>query len=57
MTDTRDDQPDYRQPRTTRATMPEWARAKDGSRPDPELKKLCQQLRRKLFGDHDSEAA
>lgn len=35
---------------TTRAEMPEWAKAKAASRPNPELKAAFDKLRIKLFG-------
>ena len=36
--------------------MPVWALAKEGSKPDPEVKALFAKLRQKLFGAHGDVA-
>lgn len=35
---------------TTRAAMPEWAKARESSKPDPEVKQWIADLKKKLFG-------
>lgn len=56
MSDDRDDQPDYRQPEqpvTTRGAMPDWAKAKATSQPDPDVREMFKRLKLKLFGSQD----